>query len=204
VTGYAGFLSEAFAELGIERVHLVVHDIGGWHGQLWAGTHPEALASIVLINTPPIVDYRWYLLAKIWRTPLAGELLQRAMTRPFFDLNIKRGRARPVPRSFIDRMWNDFDAGTRHTILALYRATDVLRIVPIPAETFRELRPPALVVWGKRDPYIPIRFAEAHREIYPGLRYVYLEESGHWPFIDDPEGVAGPVLEFLRQQIPRR
>jgi hypothetical protein len=28
---------------------------------------------------------------------------------------------------------------------------------------------------------------------------VVLDRSGHWPFVDDLEGVAGPVLEFLRE-----
>ncbi len=122
------------------------------------------------------------------------------MTRPFFDLNIKRGRGKPLPTSFIDRMWRDFDAGTRHAILELYRATDVLRIAPLPRETFRQLGRPSLLVWGRQDPYIPVRFAEAHREIYPGLRFVYLDRSGHWPFMDDPEGVAVPILDFLRKK----
>ncbi|MCA9728094.1 MAG: alpha/beta hydrolase, partial [Candidatus Eisenbacteria bacterium] len=174
VPGYSRFVEGALSRLGIDRAHLVLHDIGGWHGQLWAATHPDAFASVVLINTPPVVDYRWYLLAKVWRTPIAGELLQAAMNRPFFDLNVKRGRARPLPTPFIDRMWRDFDAGTRHAILKLYRATDVHRIVDAPVSIFHELARPALVIWGRRDPYIPVRFAEAHREIYPGLRYVYL------------------------------
>ena len=200
VSGYNRFTEAILAQLGVDRVHVVVHDIGGWHGQLWAGAHPDAFRSMVIINAPPVVGYRWYLLAKVWRTPVAGELLQAAMNRPFFDLNVKRGRARPLPKPFIDRMWREFDAGTRHAILKLYRATDVLRIVPIPVETFRAMARPALVVWGKRDPYIPIRFAEAHREVYPGIEYRYLERSGHWPFIDDPEGVAAPILAFLRRQ----
>src|SRR3990172_206937 len=42
VEGYGRFVAAVFAELGVSRAHLVVHDIGGWHGQLWAGTHPDA------------------------------------------------------------------------------------------------------------------------------------------------------------------
>lgn len=201
VEGHARFVESLFAKLGVERAHVVLHDLGGWHGQLWAGTHPEAFGSVVLINTPPVVNYRWYLLAKVWRTPIAGEFLQAIMNRPFFDLNVKRGRARPLPKPFIDRMWQEFDAGTRYAILKLYRSTDVLRIVKVPIERFREMARPALVVWGRKDPYIPVRFAEAHREIYPGAEYVYLDQSGHWPYIDDPDGVAAPVLSFLRRQV---
>jgi pimeloyl-ACP methyl ester carboxylesterase len=30
---------------------------------------------------------------------------------------------------------------------------------------------------------------------------VVLEDSGHWPFADDPEGTAGAVIPFLRAQV---
>jgi hypothetical protein len=54
---------------------------------------------------------------------------------------------------------------------------------------------------GDEDPYIPVRFAEAHRRAFPSARYAYLVASGHWPFLDDPEAVSDVVLPFLREQI---
>src|SRR6266568_3720153 len=69
IPGYARFVQGALEELGIERVHLVVHDIGGWFGLEWAGRrHPEAFASVVFINSPPGRDSRWYPLAEACRT----------------------------------------------------------------------------------------------------------------------------------------
>ena len=58
----------ALTELGIERVHLVLHDFGGPFGLAWAGAYPDAFASVGLINTPPLSQYRWHLLARAWRT----------------------------------------------------------------------------------------------------------------------------------------
>ena len=63
----------------------------------------------------------------------------------------------------------------------------------------RPLDRPALVVWGGKDPYIPVEQAQRQRETFPSARVVVLDRSGHWPFVDDLEGVAGPVLEFLRE-----
>lgn len=200
VPGYARFIQSGLEQLEIERVHLVVHDTGGWFGQMWAGTHPEAFASIVLFNTPPVSGYRWYLLARVWRTPILGELLQRTVVRPFFDFNVKRGGGRPLPRAFVDRMWRDFDRGTRAAILKLYRATEARTVIPLPVSIFRDMDRPALVVWGHRDPYIPIRFSADHRGSFPSAEFVHLERSGHWPYIDDPERVAASVLPFLRRQ----
>jgi pimeloyl-ACP methyl ester carboxylesterase len=200
VPGYARFIGGALQELGITRVHLVIHDFGGPFGLAWAASDPDAFASVVLINTPPVSDYRWYLLAKVWRTRGAGELMHATLTRPFFDLNVKRGNPRGLPKAFVDRMWRDYDSGTRRAVLKLYRATEAKRMVPAPASFFARLDRPALVVWGMADAYIPIRFADRHREAFPSADLVYLERSGHWPFVDDPEGVAAAVLPFLREQ----
>jgi pimeloyl-ACP methyl ester carboxylesterase len=65
----------------------------------------------------------------------------------------------------------------------------------------RPLDRPALVVWGRHDPYIPLEQAERQRETFPGAEIVILEQSGHWPFADDPEAVAVHVVPFLEQQM---
>ena len=102
VPGYAGFLAEALSVLGVERVHLVVHDFGGPIGLAWAATQPDALASITLIDTGILPDYRWHRLARIWRTPIVGELFQAMATRRAFRLMLNRSEPRGLPRSFVE------------------------------------------------------------------------------------------------------
>ena len=68
------FIQGALGELGIERVHLVVHDFGGPFGLFWGIEHPEAWASVVLINVGILPGYTWHKMAKRWRTPVLGEL----------------------------------------------------------------------------------------------------------------------------------
>lgn len=200
--GYARFVDEALAQLGVERVHLVLHDFGGPIGLEWAAAHPDRLASIVLINTGVLIGYRWHVLARIWRTPVVGEVFQGTATRGAFRLLLRRGNRRPLPRAFIDRMYDDFDRGTRNAVLKLYRATsdpdaDARRVSAV-------LRPhdrPALVVWGKNDPYIGVEIAARQREAFPRADVEILEDSGHFPFADDPERVRSLVVPFLRRQL---
>jgi pimeloyl-ACP methyl ester carboxylesterase len=201
IPGYAGFIQATLEELGIDRVHLVLHDTGGWFGQEWAGQHPDAFASAVLVNTPPGRDYRWYPLARAWRTRGLGELMHATLTRPFFDFNVNLGAPRRMPRAFVDRMWRDYDRGTQRAVLRLYRATDARHLVTMPPEFFAALDRPALVVWGESDMYIPRRFAEMHRRAFPSVRVVVLDGCGHWPFVDDPKAVADHVIPFLRERV---
>jgi pimeloyl-ACP methyl ester carboxylesterase len=98
-------------------------------------------------------------------------------------------------------LYDDMDGDTKRAILALYRATDDPGGEParMLSAALRPLDRPVLVVWGSNDPYIPVEQAERQRETFPSARVVVLDRSGHWPFVDDLEGVADPVLEFLRE-----
>ena len=202
VDGYARHLADILDQLGVRRAHLVLHDFGGPWGLAWAAAHPDAFASATLINTGVLLGYRWHYLARIWRTPALGEIFMATTSRPGFRLLLKQGNPRGLPKPFVDRMYDDFDQGTKQAVLRLYRATDNPgQMAQELARTLRPLNRPALVVWGKRDPYIHVRYAERQRRVFPDARVVILERSGHWPFADDPVAVANAVVPFLRQQV---
>ena len=63
----------------------------------------------------------------------------------------------------------------------------------------RTVSVPTLVLWGARDPYIPRRFAQQQREAFPQAEIVMLEDSGHWPFVDNPEAVAEAISGFYNR-----
>jgi pimeloyl-ACP methyl ester carboxylesterase len=198
VEGYATHLGRMLHEVGIERAHLVLHDFGGAWGLAWAAANPEAYLSATLIDTGVLVDYKWHYLAKIWQTPLLGEVFMATTNRPGFRLLLRHGNRGGLPRAFVDRMYEDFDAGTKRAVVELYRATRS------PDAAFRELGAalkkldrPALVIWGRRDPYIDVEQAEHQRLTFPHARVVVLDESGHWPFIDNPGAVRDELMSFL-------
>ncbi len=178
VEGYARFLSSALDSLAIDRVHLVLHDFGGPWGLEWASRQPDRFASAVLINTGALLDYRWHYLARIWRTPLAGEAFQATTTRSGLRMALRHGNPRGLPRAFVDRMYDDMDAGTSRAVLSLYRATDEpAAIGRRHAAALAPLDRPALVVWGAHDPYIPVAMAERQRAAFPSAQVAILEEA---------------------------
>src|ERR1700712_3909304 len=61
VAGYAQHLAGLIEQLGLRRVHLVLHDFGAAWGARWAVEHPTQLASLTLINPLPLVrEFRWH------------------------------------------------------------------------------------------------------------------------------------------------
>jgi pimeloyl-ACP methyl ester carboxylesterase len=200
--GYAAHLGGALSELGVERAHLVLHDFGGPWGLVWAAQHEERFRSAVLIDCGFLRGYRWHATARRWRTPVLGEAMQLATTRWAWRRWMNRGAPRPLPREFVDRLYDKHDRAQKRAVLQLYRATDNPdRLHELLADRFRALDRPALVVWGRHDPYLPVEQAEVNRDAFPRVRIEILEESGHFPFADDPEGAARVVVPFLRDQL---
>jgi pimeloyl-ACP methyl ester carboxylesterase len=202
VVGYATFLGQALDALGIDRVHLVVHDFGGPIGLVWAAMHVEQLASVTLIDTGVLPGYRWHRLARVWRTPVLGELFHALATRRAFRMLLNRSEPRGLPRAFVDEMYDHYDRRTRSAVLKLYRATDDPGNA---AEGFSALMAPrdipALVIWGEHDAYLPAKYAERQRDAFPSADVHVLSASGHWPFADAPETVERLLVEFVRARV---
>jgi pimeloyl-ACP methyl ester carboxylesterase len=202
VGGYAAFIQGALEELGITRVHLVVHDFGGPFGLVWGLQHPDAWASVTLINIGILPGYTWHTMARRWRTPVLGELTQLWIPRGAWRKAMQGSNPKGLPPEFVDQMYDNYDRGTRRTVLKLYRAT------PDPGESANEvgkaikaLNKPALVVWGMADPFLPGKYADLQAEFFDVKNTVKLPESGHWPFQDDPDGVRDALIPYLREQL---
>lgn len=201
VLGYASFLGRALGELGVERVHLVLHDFGGPIGLVWAAMNVDALASITLIDTGILPGYRWHKLARIWRTPVLGEIFQATATRSAFRFLLNRNEPRGLPREFVETMYDHYDRRTRKAVLALYRDTDDPGSAAVEFSKLMAPRDiPALVIWGEHDAYLPATYAERQRDAFPSAQVHVLPASGHWPFADAPDTVERLLAEFLTEQ----
>jgi pimeloyl-ACP methyl ester carboxylesterase len=201
VDNYAGYLASLLDQLQISRVHIVAHDFGGAWALAWAVRHPDALASVTLINSGVAIGYRWHRYARIWRTPVAGEIFQSLTSRPAYRLLVGRENPR-LTRDQIDRI---YDASrpwaTRRAVLKTYRATPEAALAR-PAPALRQLDRPALVIWGTRDAYLPSEQAERQRQAFPSAQVELLEGAGHWVMHEDQERVASLVIPFLTGQLP--
>jgi pimeloyl-ACP methyl ester carboxylesterase len=202
VDGYARHLGGVLDALGVRRAHLVLHDFGGPWGLAWAADHPDRLASLTLVNIGVLRDYSWHYLARIWRTTGLGEAFMRTATLSATRLLLSRGNPRGLPQDVLVRMYRDLkDPDVQRAVLRLYRATDAAAVSEHLHRRLQGTAVPTLVVWGARDPYLPVRWAERQQETFPGAQVVLLEDSGHWPMHDNPVAVEQAVLPFLRQAV---
>jgi pimeloyl-ACP methyl ester carboxylesterase len=157
-SGLARWSGEAIDALGIERCHLVVHDIGGPIGFEWAIRHPDRVATLTALNT--FVDVAGF--HRPWSMhPFSvrglGELWLRSLNpgvmRQLFYLQTIADRSATPPGELYAyyHLLKHGDGGR-----AFLR---IMRGFELSAEKERFYREglgaldcPRQVVWGERDP----------------------------------------------------
>jgi pimeloyl-ACP methyl ester carboxylesterase len=202
IDGYADFVERYLDHLGVAQVSLVVHD-WGVVGLAFAQRHPERIARVVVINAVPLLPgYRWHRTARLWRTPVLGELAMGATTRTVLRYSTREARPtrEQMPGAWLDMVLAHFDQGTQRAILRLYRSSPP-EVLAAAGACLASLTMPSLVLWGLADPYIPARFARAYADALPASELVELPDAGHWPWLDRPD-VLDTVADFLGAAIP--
>lgn len=179
IEGYHAFLDRFAHVMGLERFRLCVHDFGGL-ALAWAANRPGDVERLAIIDALPLLPgYRWHRIARIWRTKGLGEIAMGLTVKPVLRRAMPAGMAETVAR--------DFDQGTQRAILRLYRSADEQTLAQA-GTRLNELTAPALIAWGERDPYIPVRFAHDYANALGGPTQVLtLPDAGHWAWCDRPD-----------------
>ena len=199
IDGYADFIERFLDLVAVERVSLVVHDWGSV-GLAFAQRHPERVARLVVINAIPFLPgYRWHRTARIWRTPLLGELAMGATTRAAHALLHARGA--PRPRA-------DARGVAGHGARPLRPGHPARDPAPVSQLALRRARrrrrapgdagdARARACGAMHDPYIPARFGRAYAEALPDAELLELPDAGHWPWLDRPDADRRASRDFL-------
>lgn len=191
IGGYTAFLERFLDHVGVDRIRLAMHDWGGV-GLAFAQRFPARVERLVAMDVVPLLPgYRWHRVARLWRTPIVGELMMGFTVRSTLRLAMRRS----VPDAWIDEVLEHFDHGTQRAILRLYRASDP-DVLAAAGSKLADVRAPALIVWGERDSYLPARLADALAAALPAASTLHVPGAGHWPWHGRPD-VVERVAAFL-------
>lgn len=211
VAAHAAHLGGVLEQLGLNNVHLVLHDFGGPWGIAWALGNLGSVSSVTLIDTGVVTDHRWHWPGRVWMTPGIGELFARLLGIPLVFKTLFRyahpNKVAPIalPASFASYMAHTFDRGTQSSVPRLYRemrhAGDFGEIL---AEQLRQHDIPSLVIWGARDHFLPVKHAYQQRAAFPSAQLLILDDAGHWPMITHEAETAAALNDFLRPKMESR
>jgi len=208
----ASGLRDLMISLGHERATLVGHSLGGGVALQFTYQFPEMVERLVLVSSgglgrdvSPILRAAalpgadLFISATAGVGQRAGSLVGRGMEmlgmRPSADVaEVARGYA------------SLSDPERRKAFLATLRSvvgTEGQRVAALDRLYLAE-ELPLLIVWGDRDPIIPVEHAEAaHREL-PNSRLEIFEGVGHVPQLERPGTFIAALQRFLDETEPAR
>jgi pimeloyl-ACP methyl ester carboxylesterase len=192
IKAHADLLGRLCAALGLGRVHLVGHDLGGGIAQIMAVRQPGLLRSLALVNT---VGYDYWPVQPIiaLRTPVIRQVLMAALDAGAFTMVVRRAlfhKALVTPALMAQFQWPLRTAEGRKAFVHFARCIDNANLMEIEGD-LRRLLVPTLVAWGMADVYLTSAIADRLVADIPGAQLERLPEAGHFAPLDQPERLAG-------------
>ncbi len=196
IDGYDRFVERFLDMLEVDRINLVVHDLGAV-GLAFAQRFPERISRLVILDAVPLLPgYEWHRLARAWRRAGVGEIAMGSMTERVVRRLSRTVNVTPLPEEHFRSLLDHFDHGTQRAMLRLHRSASAEALAAA-GTRLGEIDAPALVVWGERDPYFPPAYADAYAEALGGeAEILVLPDAGHYPWLDRPDLVER-VVAFL-------
>jgi pimeloyl-ACP methyl ester carboxylesterase len=167
------------------------NSVGGFSAARLAIRRPELVAGLVLVDSGGFLP----------RTPLLRGFC-RAMSSPAF---LRRfypsfGRRYMRARTEADRAALARAIATARSEPGTSAVAGLWRSFASPEHDLRaeigSIAAPTLVVWGRRDPVIPLKVGKRLEREIPGARLVAFE-TGHVPHTGDPDGFAAELRPFV-------
>lgn len=174
-------------------IDIVGHDWGALIAQRAAMLRPDLFRSWAVSNAVIDPDYRGHRIARIWNTPILGEIFM-ALSKPAALAKglVEQGMPADIAEEEAAQ-WANKDK--RRAILKLYRSAKGLSFEHDWARDIGKLPDRGALIWGEGDPYVELSVAQrfAKRTATP---LTVIEGAGHWAIAERPDDVAAALHGF--------
>jgi len=210
---HAAVIRDLLAVIGVERATIVGHSLGGGVAMQFFYQFPQRVERLALVSSGGLGSEVSPILrgaalpgasAGLWLVahPRVVEAISSAGERMR-----ERGSGRGVYLQAIARALRPLGRpGARTAFLQTLRSVIDVHGQRVSArDRLYLLRGfPTLIVWGERDQTIPIEHGRwTHREI-PGSCFATLPRAAHFPHLEDPDGLADALADFVGATEPAR
>jgi pimeloyl-ACP methyl ester carboxylesterase len=213
VGGFANGLRDLMLLLGHERATLVGHSLGGGVALQFAYQYPERCERLVLVASGGLgteVTPVLRLAALPGASVAIGASCHAPVRGPVLALARLLGRLGLVEPADVEEaasVWAGLsDPSTRAAFLRTLRSVVDVRGQAVTSRDrlYLTRAVPTLMLWGARDPVLPVAHAAAAAASLPDVELRVLARAGHVPHHTDPEQFVRVVLDFVARTRPAR
>lgn len=194
-------LADLVEALDLPPCHLVAQGFLGSVGIQYALTHPDRVDRLVIINAPlsPAAKLPWKI--RQMGIPLAGDMITQDPL--LVDRTLEGGGPYQIDDEDLDVYRRPFlkSSEVGRALLATVQRLDLATVSQAIATGLQDWDHPTLLLWGLKDPWLPVSLAETCLSTLAQGQLVGLEEVGHYAQEDWAEKVATALDSFFRQMV---
>jgi proline iminopeptidase len=196
--------------LNLESMTVMGHSYGGFVALEYATRYPERLSHLILLDTSPgVFEPTADELAErgddSWITPQVRHALEVfGGPPPVDDEDFASKLAEMAPaymRTISPEVLLSFMEGAVLDAKAMIRGFEVLEGWSV-VDKLERITCPTLVVCGRYDLFTPPECSKRLATAIPGAELVWFEQSGHMPWLEEPDAFFDSVKDFLRRCQP--
>jgi pimeloyl-ACP methyl ester carboxylesterase len=213
IGAHAASIRDMLAVIGIDRATIVGHSLGGGVAMQFFYQFPQRTERLVLVSSGGLGHEVSPLLrsaALPGMDALIGVVAHRRILDALWALGARlreRGHGKGVYVQAVVRALRPLEQpGARAAFLHTLRSVIDVHGQRVSAVDRLYLlgSMPTLIVWGERDHTIPLEHGRAMHDAVPHSRFETLPRAAHFPHLEDPEGLARVLLEFIGSTDPAR
>jgi pimeloyl-ACP methyl ester carboxylesterase len=186
---YLGWLIVEVEKVG-EPVDIVGHDWGALLTERLVSVRPDLVRTWAAGGGAIDETYVWHQIAQMWQTPGVGEQVMAnftvdAMVTAFTGEGVSEATARAMAERIDDRM--------KAAVLPLYRSA--VKVGEEWGPALDKVERPGLLIWGGKDPYMGIEYAQRMAK-RTKAEMVVLDDVSHWWPVQAPDRAAEALEAF--------
>jgi pimeloyl-ACP methyl ester carboxylesterase len=197
---HAASIRDLLSAIEVDRASFVGHSLGGGVAMQLFWQAPHRVERLALVSSGGLGREVSPLLRSMALPGMSAVLSVAAHRRLVAALH----RMGPQPRQVGRALRPLSEPGSRQAFLQTLRSVIDVRGQRVSAtDRLYLLRDvPTLIAWGERDGTIPIAHGIAAHAAIPHSRFATLPKAAHFPHLEDPDGLAAVLGEFLASTRP--
>lgn len=188
--------------LGIEQWNVMGQSAGGWTAMEYTLAHQHRVKKLIVVCSAPTGKFHQgtfrdpshplypefnRISTEVRSLPAAERV--KAFNRAVYQFDVQSADAKKL----IDDIFTDADFNPQRNQYFVMNELNRYNIT----EHLHEITVPSLIIGGNHDVHVSPTWSEMMAKDIPGAQFVMMEQSGHFPWLDEPQNFFSQIDQFL-------
>jgi pimeloyl-ACP methyl ester carboxylesterase len=199
--------------LGIDQIHILAHDYGDTVAQELLARYEDrkrekktgiVIKTVCFLNGGLFPEtHRPRLIQKLLMSPF-GSIFSKLVSEERFRRSFTAifGKKRELTESELKDYWSivSYNNGLSISYKLIHYMSERKKYRSRWVGVLQNTEVPMRLINGPLDPVSGAHMAQRYRELVPNSDVILLKDTGHYPQVEDPQGVLEAFSEFLKEE----